>query len=119
MKFADRPFTAVLGAFAHRSGPAIARKRADAADGLPPQPASIEGTEAGETLTGTAHPDTIHGLGGDDILIGLGGSDFLDGGEGNDVLRPYDGGGSFYGGNGVDTLDFAALEVRMIEPNSH
>ena len=110
MKFADRRFTAALGGLAHRSGPAIARKRADAADGLPPQPANIDGTEAGETLTGTSQPDTINGLGGNDILIGLGSADVLNGGEGDDVLRPYAGGGTFDGGNGTDTLSFADLD---------
>jgi Ca2+-binding RTX toxin-like protein len=82
-------------------------------DGPPPASGTFTGTDAGETITGTAQEDTINGLGGNDILIGLSSADVLNGGNGDDVLRPYAGGGTFDGGEGVDTLDFSQLLISV------
>jgi Ca2+-binding RTX toxin-like protein len=63
-----------------------------ACDGMP---ATIVGTDAGETLTGTPGDDVIAALGGPDVVDGLGGNDVICGDDGGDVLR---------GGPGADRL---------------
>jgi Ca2+-binding RTX toxin-like protein len=58
-------------------------------------PATVVGTDAGETLTGTPGDDVIAALGGDDVVDGLAGNDVICGDDGADVLR---------GGPGADRL---------------
>ena len=66
---------------------------------------TINGTDAGETLTGTSGDGhVINGNGGDDTIVGLGGNDTLDGGDGNDSLD---------GGDGVDTASYASATANV------
>ncbi len=57
--------------------------------------ATINGTNAAETLSSGTGADTINGLDGNDVLYGNAGADRLNGGSGNDTL---------YGGADNDTL---------------
>lgn len=78
-------------------------------------PATIVGTDAGETLIGTEGDDVIvgkgggdviHGGGGDDVVCGGGGNDVLDGGSGRDRLIGEAGADTMTGGSGNDWADY-------------
>ncbi len=68
--------------------------------------ATINGTNAPETLTGTGEEDFIFGLGGNDTLQGLAGNDTLDGGAGADTM---------IGGAGNDTYVVDDVGDAVIE----
>jgi Ca2+-binding RTX toxin-like protein len=84
------PVLALLAAVAPL--PAAATGVSVTCDGVP---ATIVGTDEGETLTGTSGDDVIAALGGPDVVDGLGGDDVICGDDGGDVLR---------GGPGADRL---------------
>jgi Ca2+-binding RTX toxin-like protein len=60
------------------------------------EPATMVGTNAGETLDGTGGDDVIVGRGGFDHINGLGGADLICGGSGGDLIE---------GGDERDRLD--------------
>jgi Ca2+-binding RTX toxin-like protein len=68
-------------------------------------PATIVGTDGGETISGTAGPDVIHGLGGNDVIRGNGGNDIICGGSGNDRLFGGPGQDRLFGDSGRDVLN--------------
>lgn len=68
--------------------------------------ATINGTNAADSLLGTLLADLMFGLGGNDTLLGLDGSDTLDGGLGADSMN---------GGVGDDTYIVDNVGDRVIE----
>jgi T1SS-143 domain-containing protein len=68
---------------------------------LYPAEATVEGTNAGETLNGTELTDYILAYDGDDTLFGDAGEDVLIGGKGNDTMD---------GGTEADTFIFSLAE---------
>ena len=68
------------------------------------RPATIVGTDSGDSLLGTPGNDVIHGLGGNDIIIGLGGNDVMCGGSGRDRLSGNAGRDRLFGDAGRDVL---------------
>jgi uncharacterized repeat protein (TIGR01451 family) len=67
------------------------------------QPATIEGTDAGETLTGTEGKDVILARGGDDQINAGAGKDVVCAGDGNDLTRSGGGNDFAKGQGGSDT----------------
>jgi Ca2+-binding RTX toxin-like protein len=86
------------------AAPPASARLAAACDGMP---ATIVGTDAGETLTGTPGDDVFAALGGPDVVQGLGGDDVICGDDGGDVLL---------GGPGADRL-LGGLEDS--DPDKH
>lgn len=84
---------------------------------------NITGDNAANRLVGGGGADLLFGLLGNDELFGNRGNDLLDGGEGDDIL---DGGtgddhllaglgaDQFIGGDGTDTVDYSAIQQRLI-----
>ena len=68
------------------------------------RPATIEGTDSGETLTGTDGRDVILARGGDDQINAGGGKDVVCAGGGNDVVRAGGGNDFVKGQAGRDRL---------------
>jgi len=68
-------------------------------------PATIVGTDGGETLNGTPGRDVIHGRGGNDVIRGNGGRDIICGGSGNDRLFGGSGRDRLFGDSGRDVLN--------------
>ncbi len=66
---------------------------------------SIDGTDAGDTLTGGHRGDNISGLDGDDSLQGNAGGDTLRGGDGDDLIIGNSGRDALRGEDGNDTVD--------------
>ncbi|MGV6476733.1 M10 family metallopeptidase C-terminal domain-containing protein [Azotobacter vinelandii] len=64
-------------------------------------PLTLEGTEAGDSLTGSPVAENLAGASGDDRLHGAGGDDLLDGGAGRDRLT---------GGSGADLFRIVVRE---------
>jgi Ca2+-binding RTX toxin-like protein len=67
-------------------------------------PATIWGTEGGDTLTGTIGDDVIQGSGGNDLIYGGHGTDLICGGNGDDWILGEDDNDPLYGDAGNDTL---------------
>lgn len=96
------------------------------------RPATIIGTDAGETLIGTAGDDVIVARGGDDriegrggddhicagpgndVALGEGGADVLRGRGGNDLLLGGPGDDTFDGGDGTDVASFAYAQAPVV-----
>jgi len=68
------------------------------------KPATIVGTDVGETLTGTAKRDVILGLGGDDQISSAAQGDLICAGEGNDLVRGGSGNDRVLGNAGNDRI---------------
>ena len=75
-----------------------------------------------DTVTGNSADNTLRGGNGNDVLNGGAGNDTLDGGAGNDVLNggsggsgrsKTDGGDTFIGGTGIDTVSYANAGGRL------
>jgi uncharacterized repeat protein (TIGR01451 family) len=66
--------------------------------------ATIEGTDAGESLTGTDGKDVILARGGDDEINAGGGKDLVCAGDGNDLIRSGGGNDFAKGQGGSDTV---------------
>src|SRR5919202_3526910 len=66
--------------------------------------ATINGTEANDTLVGGADSDRISGFGGNDFLAGGGGDDTILGGAGSDTLFGDAGDDWLAGGAGNDSI---------------
>ncbi|WP_340313837.1 hypothetical protein [Rhizorhabdus argentea] len=62
-------------------------------------------------IEGTPGADSIVGTGNDDVILGRGGNDTISAGDGNDtiVLDTAITGGTFTGGNGIDTLEVHSI----------
>ncbi|MFC3571072.1 beta strand repeat-containing protein [Paracoccus simplex] len=58
--------------------------------------ATINGTDAADTLVGTADADVINALGGNDTITGGSGNDTITGGSGNDTMHGGSGNDTFY-----------------------
>ncbi len=85
-------------------------------------PATIVGTDAGETIWGTSGADVIVALGGNDTVYGFGGDDLICAGDGkdrvfagwgDDTVFGEDGKDSLFGSFGVDTLDGGAEDDSL------
>ncbi len=67
-------------------------------------------------IDGGADDDVIYGDAGNDTLIGGLGNDTIKGGAGNDtfvITSTADGRDSYDGGEGIDTLDYSALNTAV------
>ena len=71
-------------------------------------PASIVGSDGGDTSTGTNGDDVFFGGRGFDTLRGKNGNDILDGGDAKDTLVGGQGADQLFGGAGNDQLDGGA-----------
>jgi len=78
------------------------------------RPASIAGTDAGETVFGTKRRDVIQGHGGPDRIIGRGGNDVICGGGGPDRLNGAKGRDTLFGGGGDDVLNGGKGKDRCV-----
>ena len=98
---------------------------------------TIDGGDGDDTIDGGASDDTIDGGDGDDTIDGGEGDDTIDGGDGDDTIHASNGvdtvdagggddvfeiadaslfglrGGTFDGGNGVDTLRILPIQVNL------
>ena len=85
-----------------------------------------------DTITGNAANNTLRGGDGNDMLNGGKGDDVLDGGAGNDILNGGmggvkrsndDGGDTFIGGAGIDTVTYVnaagRLKVDLMDPSAN
>ncbi len=77
-------------------------------------PATIVGTERGDTLEGTSGPDVIVAMGGNDVIRSYGGDDVICGGAGNDRMMTGDGADVSIGGPGDDWVTSAAGGDRVV-----
>ena len=77
------------------------------------EPATIVGTEVGETLNGTRGRDVIVGLGGDDIINAGKGDDLICAGEGNDKVSAGKGKDSIHAGPGNDIIKGGSGNDRL------
>ncbi|WP_183094631.1 proprotein convertase P-domain-containing protein [Nocardioides stalactiti] len=68
------------------------------------KPATIVGSEAGETITGTAGDDVIVARGGNDVINAGAGDDRICAGPGDDTTRDQLGADRVFGESGDDTL---------------
>ncbi|MBS2021131.1 MAG: hypothetical protein JST92_01885 [Deltaproteobacteria bacterium] len=76
-----------------------------------PYKLAIYGGAGNDTLTGGSGDDVLYGGDGNDKLSGGGGSDVLFGEDGDDTLIAFASsstGSTYFGGNGVDTIDYSA-----------
>lgn len=78
---------------------------------------TVNGSDAGESLSGGAGNDTLSGFLGNDTLTGEDGNDVLQGGDGNDVLIGGLGIDSLMGGGGADTFRFTRPDDFLIGSN--
>jgi Ca2+-binding RTX toxin-like protein len=67
-------------------------------------PATIVGTQNGDSIDGTVEDDVIVGLGGNDVIHGLGGNDVTCAGPGDDIAYGGSGTDGFKGEGGNDVL---------------
>ena len=68
-------------------------------------PATVVGTDAGETLRGTPGDDVIAALGGKDTVLASAGNDVVCGGDGADNLKGQGGKDKLYGEGAKDVLN--------------
>jgi predicted extracellular nuclease/Ca2+-binding RTX toxin-like protein len=76
----------------------------------------IMGGDGEDTLDGGADDDVLFGDAGNDTIIGGLGNDVIRGGAGNDTVviqSTGDGRDSYDGGDGIDTLDYSALNTAV------
>ena len=67
-----------------------------------------------DTLTGTTGNDTIRGGDGADTINGNGGTDTLYGDAGNDVFTNPSAGTAYFGGSGVDRIDYSSETAALV-----
>ena len=77
-------------------------------------PATIVGTEGGDTLEGTSGPDVIVAMGGNDTIRSYGGDDVICGGNGSDRIMTGDGADASIGGPGDDWVSSVAGGDRVV-----
>ncbi|MEO6600995.1 MAG: calcium-binding protein [Polyangiaceae bacterium] len=78
---------------------------------------TFNGGPGNDTLIGDTGNDTLNGEAGNDILRGKDGNDILNGGDGDDRFDEEtltNGGDTFNGGLGIDTVDYSARLVSGV-----
>ncbi len=77
------------------------------------KPATITGTDAGETIRGTSGPDVIAAVGGNDKVKAQGGKDLVCAGDGSDTVNGGGGKDRLFGEDGKDKLKGGAGDDKV------